>query len=174
MKKLNTLYLLGLLFLFTACDKEETNLEVNNDNLAGEWELTGFTYGGRSTNEVGGETYRSNFAGNGRDLAYTVRFNADGTYTSSGSYTIDATYAFGGQEFSQSLTIDDALDSGTYTLNGDELSITRDEDGETSVATILQLTNDLLIFELQQTKVSTSQNATSTVIIDGDFQMRRE
>lgn len=174
MKKLNTLYLLSLLFLITACDKEETNLEVTNDNLAGEWELTAFTYGGRSTNEVGGETYRSNFAGNGRDLAYSVRFNTDGTYTSSGSYTIDAMYAFGGQEFSQVLIIDDALGTGTYTLNGDELSVTRDEDGETSVATILQLTNDVLIFELQQTKTNTSQSATSTAIIDGDFQMRRK
>lgn len=175
MKKLNSLYLLSLLLLlFTACEEEDNNLEVNNDNLAGEWEMTGFTYGGRSTQEAGGETYRSNFAGNARDITFTVTFNADGTYTSSGSYTIDVTYAFGGQEFDQSLTIDDVLDSGTYTLNGDELSITRDQDGETSVASNVELSNDALMFELQQTQTSTGQGTSSTVIIDGDFLFRRK
>lgn len=175
MKKLNTLYLLSLLLLIsTACEKEEGNLEVNSDNIAGEWEMSGFTYGGRSTQEAGGETYRSNFAGNGRDIAYQVTFNSDGTYTSSGSYTIDITYAFGGQEFSQAVTINDALGTGTYTLNGDEITITRDEDGESSVATIVELTSESLFFELQQTRTNSGQGTTSTAIIDGDFRFRRK
>lgn len=159
--------------VFTGCEKTDTQLEINQDNLAGEWEMSGFTFGGRSTNEAGGETYRSNFAGSGRDITFKLRFNTDGTYTSSGSYTIDAVYAFGGQEFPQELTFDDALGSGTYDLNGDELTLARNDKGEIETASVVQLTSKVLIFELQQTRMDSGQGTTSTVVIDGDFQLLR-
>jgi hypothetical protein len=170
----NWLYVFGILLLFTACEQTDNNLEVTSDTLAGEWQMSGFTYGGRSTNEADGAIYQSNFAGTGRDVNFTIWFNADGTYTSTGSYTIDVTYAFGGQEFTQPLTMGDQLESGTYLWEDNQLSMTRSSDGLTQVATNLELSTELLVFELQHIQTNTGQGTSSTLIIDGDFQLRRQ
>lgn len=165
--------ILSLFLLLTACEKDN-KLEVNNDNIAGEWNMTGFSYSGMSTTVAGGETSASSVAGTGRDINFMISFKANGTYTSSGNYTVDLSYEFGGQTFTQPYIVSDFLKSGTYELMDQEMTITRDEDGEISIATIRELSSEVLIFELQQTETSTGQGTSSTIVINGEFQLRRQ
>ncbi|GAB5551222.1 MAG: hypothetical protein Sapg2KO_08130 [Saprospiraceae bacterium] len=164
MQRVKFIYLLSLLFLFVACEND--NGEDNQSaNLEGAWELKTLDYNGSTTS---GST-TTNFDGTARNVDFEIDFNADGSYTSRGGYTVTLVYDFGGIRSSQMTEINDFFGSGTYTLNGDRLSITRNSDGETNTATISTVSQNELAFELEQQEIIMGQSSTSSFTLNGDF-----
>ena len=136
-------------FLFTAalitvvaCGSDDdgggsTTIELNTTNFAGTYEITLLqgtevittTGSDGSTIFLESETFS---AGTFDDAMYT--FNADGTYTASGAYVATYVTTIGTQAPVTDTEIEDLDDeSGTYTLNATDRTISFDMDSDEDV-----------------------------------------
>lgn len=135
--------LVGL--LFTSCNNDET--EVNK--LIGTWNLIGLDYNGTAIAETADIEIESELSAVGKNFDSEIAFNADGTYTSSGMYTVDLTQTTQGIEATQTVNVPSFVGSGEYTLddemNPTEITFTQST-GETVTGNITLLNENELKF----------------------------
>ncbi len=162
--KLLKILSLTLLIAFTSCKKDDDNPPPGNTSgdIVATWIATDYSYEGSTTTEAMGITVTSDFVGTASDLDLDITFNADNTFESSGSYTLNLVTTFEGQTIEQDLPIT-VSSSGTYELEGDMLTI--DGNGLTSEATILELTETTLRYTATAETTQTVGGATATTTI---------
>jgi len=112
-------------FVITSCESDDDNnaFVLNNANIAGTYNLTAFSGTARETDTSGGrtDTVLQTIVGGNFNNA-TVTFNANGTVSSTGSYTSVLTTVEDG--FTDTETTIDSTDiSGSYTITGNSIRI---------------------------------------------------
>ena len=136
---------------FSSCSDDDStpaigptpNQLISSKSLVGTWEMSGLTYRGRSTTTVGGNSTTAQFEGVGKDFTYVVQYNDNPkTYTTSGGYTVTLTSTINGSSFVQDAPVSNVISSGTWSLNGNELTSTDDNTMQSSTATILTSPNN--------------------------------
>ena len=179
MYKLRSLYsskamiLLALIATaFISCSKDDDD-DVSMTEMEGTWKMESMEYEGMSTYEVNGNTFMSDFSGDARDISAEVDLNADGTYVSRGSYTIDVTVEILGQMTTLSSTVSNFLGAGTYEIKGDKMIVTNSQ-GETSEARIVSLSGDKLVMAYSDSDTTMDQGATTTTEVEGTYTFRRQ
>lgn len=93
---------------------------------SGTWEVTDLEYSGTSTTSSGGQTFTTQYDAVAIDFGNTtVTFNSDGTFDSAGNgITVDATITFMGQTTSQQMSAPGFVNEGTWSINGDIMTLT--------------------------------------------------
>lgn len=139
MRKLSLhLFNLTLVALFSCVDKGEE--EINSNIIVGEWNLTAVDYEGTTTSQFGD----IEFTGTGTDLNMTVTFSTDpNEVLSEGDFTLEMEMTFAGQTETVSQPNQGFVGSGTWSVDGNVLSITTQ--GITQEAEIVELTTESLI-----------------------------
>ena len=157
------------LFLFTAfisltisCSKDDDNPTINNNgNIAGVWKGTAVDYTGNTTTSGQGQNITATYVGEAYDIDYTLTFTENPQKViSDGSYSIELTTTVNGQTTTQNVEGLTFLESGDWTMNGNTLSIT--VDNETNDAAILELTDNTLVLKAVESQTMSQGGFTVT------------
>tara|TARA_R110002049_G_scaffold309014_2_gene515820 strand:+ start:665 stop:1225 length:561 start_codon:yes stop_codon:yes gene_type:complete len=142
----------SIILIFSACEKEDktspssnqsTTPIVSSSTLVGDWEMTSLDYAGASSVSAGGSTITTQFTGVGKNFTYTIEFTDNPKrYSATGGYTVTLTSLFNGSSNVQDVPIPDASSSGTWSLNGNTLTITDDVSGDPTTTEILSSSNN--------------------------------
>ncbi len=162
---MKTVRLLSLFFIliFTACSSDDA-LVVATENLSGSWNLQRFdTEITTSFNVLGlPVTSRSDAIAEDIDVQITFSENPN-TVVSDGSYTLVITTTVLGESQTEEISTTDEILSGTWTLNGNEVTITSTEpDIEQDFQQITYR-----IIELTETRLRMRANFETTQTIEG-------
>ncbi len=172
MKFLNSFILLALLGVLFSCGDDDEM--VTEDSFVGQWNLISLDYSGTSTTiDPDGESISIDFDGEAREIMTTVDFNADGTYTSQGSYIIDLTTDFYGYMQTQSVPFEGFVGNGTWELNGNTLTTTDTQSQNSSTIPVNNLTNSSWDTNLTVTQNSMQQGFTIIQEINGNYFFER-
>ncbi|MBG43755.1 MAG: hypothetical protein CL530_07280 [Aequorivita sp.] len=161
------------LILFTAfisltisCSKDDDNpAPENNGNIIGVWKGTTVNYTGSTTTTAQGQSITADYVGEAYDVDYTLTFTENPKkVVSDGSYSIELTTTVNGQSTTQNVENLELLSSGDWSINGNTLSIT--VDNETDDATIVELTNNNLVLNVVETETNTGSGFTVTSTTD--------
>lgn len=157
------------LFLFTAfltltisCSKDDDGPSTtNNGNIVGVWKGTAVDYTGTTTTSGQGQNVTADYVGEAYDIDYTLTFTENPKKViSDGSYSIELTTTVNGQSTTQNLEDLTFLESGDWTMNGNTLSIT--VDNETDDATIMELTDSSLVLKAVESQTMSQGGFTVT------------
>ena len=138
MKKIKFLGLsiMSLLLFAFQCDSDDdvTLLGLNNANLAGTYNITALTGDSIDIENLGGTTATetATFVASDFNNA-TITFTEAGAVTSTGSYTLTATFIEDGMTDTE-VDVEDVDLNTTYTLSGNTI-VFADNDGETTTIT---------------------------------------
>lgn len=161
MKILKLILFTALISLTISCSSDDDNVNLNNDGIVGVWRGTGVNYEGTSTTTMQGQSFAADYVGVAYDINYTLAFSENpNKVVSEGNYSIELTTTYMGQTTTQNITGLDFLSDGDWTLNGDILSIT--VDNETQNATIIELTPNKLVLEANESTTVEQNGATTT------------
>lgn len=157
----NTAKLLSLFLLVTffACQSDD-NPSSNND-IVGKWNLTANYSDDLKIETVGlGETYTFNYTVEGHDFDAQIELRDDGTFTSGGRYSQTVTTTYAGEELSQSYNYYSLFGEGTYSFDGQTLSLTNGT--ETVNVEVVNVSASKLKLKWLYEDIQTSGGATST------------
>ncbi|MBL0744218.1 DUF5004 domain-containing protein [Chryseolinea lacunae] len=105
-----------------SCSKDNDPTPTVED-ITGSWAATAIDYTGTTT--VAGSPFKTDFTGKGKDMDLTVTLNKNpATFSSSGDYTIALTSVVLGQSTTQDYPFQGFLANGTWTLDGNTLTVT--------------------------------------------------
>lgn len=161
------------LILFTAfisltisCSKDDDNpAPENNGEIVGVWKGTTVNYTGSTTTTAQGQSITADYVGEAYDVDYILTFTENPKkVVSDGSYSIELTTTVNGQSTTQNVENLELLSSGDWSINGNTLSIT--VDNETDDATIVELTNNNLVLNVVETETNTGSGFTVTSTTD--------
>jgi len=172
MKITKAFFMMILALSFAACKKE--NVTTFSDGIIGTWELIEYTYTGTSIAASGGQSYTTNFEGEARDITASVEFKVDSTYLSGGSFIIDLMFDVGGQSFNQPYTITNFIGNGTYTIKGDVMTITNDQDNMENTITNTKLEGDELELDLTLNRVQAQGGVVNISELDSNSTLKRK
>ena len=164
--------IITLLILIAGCKKENDNDPTINASVVGEWTCTAIDYTGTTVTEMSGQSLTTDFVGEGYDVDFTLTFTeSPNNVTSDGSYSIKLTTTFYGQSTEQDIEGQSFSYTGTWSMSGSELSIT--QGGETSVATIQELTDSKLSIYIKDVQTLTNMGATATTTTEMNVSFTR-
>lgn len=150
----------------TSCSSDDGNGGSNTSgDIVGVWIGQDVDYTGSSTTEFQGQSIVADFVGEAYDVDYTLTFSEDpNEVVADGSYSIELTTTVAGQ--TQVDTVEDLefLNDGTWSRSGDELTVV--SNGETSVLTIVELTDTMLRLATSETEEVTEQGVSITTVVD--------
>ncbi|MDH7912421.1 lipocalin family protein [Winogradskyella sp. SYSU M77433] len=149
MKKLSLLFV-AYLFVLTSCSSDDSDSSSNiSGDILGTWVGVDVDYYGDTVTEAGGQTVTSDFVGEAYDVDYTLTFTENpNELVSEGSYSVELTTTTLGQTQVDNIENLEFLEDGTWTQEGNQLTITNN--GVSSQGTILELTDTSLVLELNQ------------------------
>ena len=131
MKKI-LLPLLSLVLVLFSCENEALEGEFSgldgedsssSSSIVGTWALVSFNNTISSTGEVNGTTVESNTIIESTDTNYNMTFTEANTFNAAGNYGYNVNSTVNGQNSIQDLSLDDVNGSGTYTVNGTEMTV---------------------------------------------------
>ena len=139
---------LAVVFALTSCTNNNSgsNITVTESDLAGIWNVTDTYQEGTTTTTIFGEEIVGTFVATGRDYDFTYDFGTNpNTLTANGSYiaTVSLTVAGQTETTEEPVTTVDGLSSGTWSVNGNILSVTAN--GETTEAVIEEFDGNRLV-----------------------------
>jgi len=155
------------LILFTAfisltisCSKDDDNSSPsNNGDIVGVWKGTTVDYSGTTTTSGQGQTITAEYVGEAYDVDYTLTFTENPKKViSDGSYSIVLTTTVNGQSTTQNIEGLEFLSSGDWSINGNTLSITVNND--TDEAAIVELTDNTMVLRGVETQTITQGGIT--------------
>lgn len=168
MKKLSLLF---IVFALTSCSSDDIDSSGNGNiygDILGTWIGVDVNYSGSTVTEIIGEpSLTADFVGEAYDVDYTLTFSENpNELVSEGSYSIELTTTTLGQSQTDNVEDLEFLNDGAWDRAGDQLTIV--SNGETSVGTILELTDTSLILEIDEVQDISQQgfviNTTLNVI----------
>lgn len=166
MKKLNYLFI-ALALVLTACsgDDDGGNPSDTSGDILGTWIGQDVDYTGTSSTSVQGQSINSTFVGEAYDVDYTLTFTENpNEVVSDGSYSIELTTTALGETFTENVENLEFLNSGAWSRSGNQLTIT--DNGEDTVATIVELTSTMLVLEVSETESVSEQGIDVSTNID--------
>ncbi|MCF6306377.1 MAG: lipocalin family protein [Flavobacteriaceae bacterium] len=178
MKILKLLFLSLFVSFAISCSSSDDD---NGDNGSGEtdaelvdmWIGSAVNYSGTSVTETQGITLTADFVGVGYDIDFTFDFTENpNILTAEGSYSIELTTTIQGQSTTQNIEDLGFENSGTWSRDGNQISLTYD--GTTDVATITELTETTLILNIARVDVTDQGGVISTVTTDSYFTFTRQ
>ncbi|MDN3491558.1 hypothetical protein [Winogradskyella bathintestinalis] len=134
MKKIVSLFCLFTMLTAFTCENEplddgidsETDTGVNNVDIIGTWDLTDFDVTLTSSTEFNGQNLTSEIAIQSTEENYVLNLTPN-NFTTNGSYAYDTNIIVNGETFSsEPYMLENVNGSGTYSINGNEMTI----DGE--------------------------------------------
>lgn len=180
--------ILTILFLGVAlvsCESDDDNNNDNEASLVGLWNLTSYTYSGDIVTENMGVTITTEYMGEAINIDSTLDIGENpNTINTAGSYDIVLTTIFLGEEIEQTVPIADATAQGTWTRNGNILTIEGElvagaqlpagvpSDINTQDYTIAELTATTLrltlstSFEINQAGVNNSYTLNTDIVLN--------
>ncbi|MFN0013054.1 MAG: lipocalin family protein [Saprospiraceae bacterium] len=148
MKTVAKILSLSIIVLLTSCKKDEIP-NFNQADAVGTWDLAAVSCNdGMSTTTVPGiPPVSATFTVSGKNYNSTVTFNADGTYSSQGSYTAVITTVTQGQTDTQEEDTGFFEGMGTWSLSGNTMTVT--EGTKTSTTTVEELTSTKMVMAVK-------------------------
>lgn len=147
--------------LIGGCNKNDDDQPVSGSDITGVWTCTALDYTGTTETVIMGQSISADFVGEGYDINFTLTFTENpNEATSDGYYNVKLTTTTFGQSTTQYLEMQNFTYTGIWSKNGNEISIT--QDGETSVATITELTDSNLKVTITDIQTITNNGATAT------------
>ncbi|MFK5983720.1 MAG: lipocalin family protein [Flavobacteriaceae bacterium] len=178
MKSFKFLFLsLFLSFAISCSSSDDDNGDTGSGEVDAElvdmWIGSTVNYSGTSVTEIQGVSLTADFVGEGYDIDFTFNFTENpNILTAEGSYSIELTTTIQGQSTVQNIEDLGFENSGTWSRDGDELSLTYD--GTTDVASITELTATTLILNIFKVEVTEVNGATTTITTDSYFTFTRQ
>ena len=167
MKIAKLLLIAVLVTTFVSCNNDDDNNpppQNNADLILGNWTGTGVDYSGTTVTEFLGQTITADFVGESFDHNYTLEVTENpNELTSGGTYSIELTTTIEGQSVTETVTGLTFLETGTWSIDGDQITVTAN--GETNTATIEELTETTLRISATQTEDLSQQGATITTTV---------
>ncbi len=161
MLKIGKLTMLLVLLVSFGCDKESTT-QSYEEKIVAKWDLVRvWSDNYKTTTTFEGDTIISTSTLEGKDLSYQYDFKNDNTLIVGGSYTAVLTTTSQGSTTEQEIPGINYSGNGTWSIDGDKLTI--QEDGkEPETADIISLTDSELKLAIDFTNTQTILGATST------------
>lgn len=166
MKKFNVVCI-ALALVLTACSSDDDNVSPGDTsgNLLGTWIGQDVDYTGNSVTSVQGQDITATFVGEAYDVDYSITFTENpNEVVADGSYSIELTTTVLGQSQTENVENIEFFSDGAWSRSGDELTIVSSED--TTVATIIELTDTTLILAVSETEDSVTEGFDISTNID--------
>lgn len=151
MKYLNYLCFVPLL-VFASCsnDDGDNSSDVSGD-LLGVWIGQEVDYTGTAVTEYLGQDIVATFVGEGYDVDYALTFSENpNEVITDGTYSLELTTTVLGQTQSENLENVELFGDGAWERSGNVVTI--ESQGQTAIATILELTANTLILSIETTQ----------------------
>lgn len=163
MKKICGL-LLGVFFVFASCSSDDDNNQVDlSVDITGQWELTGMEGEGESTVTYEGQTVTVNLSGFGKDFDAQIQFTDDpNEVIPTGTFTLVLTATFFGISETEEypINISNELQTGTWSIVGNQLIITDPVTAESQSAQFLVLQQNKMVLLVEMTTIIDEVEAT--------------
>ena len=165
LEKVFLLFVLGL--LISSCSKDDTPQNTSAEVL-GVWNCSSVDYTGTSVTEYLGQNITADFIGEGYNVDFTFTLSENPNVASSdGSYSIKLSTTILGQTTVQNIEDIAFTYVGTWSLDDNKITIT--QEGESSVATIVELTDNSLKLNIQEERTISNNGANVTTTTDTDI-----
>jgi len=170
--KIAKLLLLSLAVIFLSCSEDE-DPKPTTEGMAGAWKITALDYKGSTTTTAQGASIKADFTGTGKEMNLITTFNTNpNTVTSQGSYTIVLKTTYMGQTVTDEYDMEETVSDGTWSLNGNTLTVTNDFDSQT--ATILEQTSTTLKLKAEVNESETDQGITVSTKIEAIYTFSKQ
>ncbi len=137
---------LALLVFFVSCNKDDD--ASGGDDLIRTWKVTEVNCtDGKTVVQDGTDITTTTFTFTGKDITSEVIFKDDKTFSSTGSYTQVLKTTFQGTTFTNEITFSAFATSGTWTKDGNNLTLKNASD-PAQTAEITELTSSKLRFKV--------------------------
>lgn len=144
-----SLLTLLVFFLFSCTNETEETITIGDD-ISGNWELTGLEYQCRTVvRETNGRTYTALSEGFGENLSTQLLLSEDGSYITTGCFTIKIIVWSGTENIEETIAINDFLAEGSYTFNEDQLLLRTAQNNVLYRIEIITLTDTTLAFTVE-------------------------
>jgi len=144
MKKLILLFVCSVTFTFISCSDDDPETHTEPNLLLGTWQGQDLEVTGTLSTEIAGIPLSTDFIGDVYEMTSTLTFSENpNNVTSQGTYSAEVRTTIQGQLFVENVEDLSFLDSGTWTISGNELRILTST--ETLIATVEELTQDSLV-----------------------------
>lgn len=123
-------------FILTSCNSNDDSVDVSVTEalLVGEWNVVGFESDVKTKTSFNGETINSTITTTGKDFNFVYTFTQNpNLITSKGSYTSVTTISSQGETetlTNENISSVDGLDSGSWTLNGNIITLNINDNTE--------------------------------------------
>ncbi|WP_299761816.1 lipocalin family protein [uncultured Dokdonia sp.] len=161
---------LFLIISLVGCSSDDEGGNETSASLVGTWAVTSLDYEGTTSFDFLGETVNTSFDGVGQNLDLNFTFTENpNEYTSEGSYDIVLDFTVNGMSETETTSIDNLQQEGTWERNGNILSIDGeiiDLDIDIPVGDTMGM-SDLTILELTDTTLRLGQEVNEEVTQEG-------
>lgn len=158
---------------FTACSEEEDTVNPQT-GLVGSWNVTEISYEGSSTTIMQGMSTTADFTGTGTDLNLKTQFtDTPQAYSSSGTYNIKMVTKYSGQSVESEWASPPFLMNGSWTVEGNKLTIV-DANGNTQEANIISLNENTLRLGWDFAETSTVQMGSVSMEVKSIYVFSKE
>ena len=170
--KITKLLLSCLTVILLSCSEDE-DPKPTTDGMIGSWKITTLDYNGSTTTTAQGASIKADFTGAGKNMNLVTTFKASpNTVASEGSYTVVLKTTYMGQTMTEEYDMEDVIGEGTWTLNGNTLTVTSGSDSQT--ATILEQTSTTLKFKSEVNESETDQGITVTTKLEAIYTFTKQ
>lgn len=170
---------------FVSCNTDDGESDTSAD-LVGTWAVTSLEYDGTTSFDFLGETINTSFDGVGQNLDLTFTFSENpNEYSAEGYYDIILDFTVNGMSETETTSVDNLQQEGTWERNGNILFIdgeiidldvyipARDTTGMSDL-TILELTDTTLRLGQKVSEQVTEEGITVSVSISSEFVFTRQ
>ncbi|MEL7005708.1 MAG: lipocalin family protein [Bacteroidota bacterium] len=176
MKFSKLFFILLAVTIFSACSDDEDAPNISEDLLVGDWELTDLDYSGTSVLTVPGlgEGITSTFEGTGLNLNLDLTFTTDpNEFITQGDYGVRLVTTIEGQEVVNELENADFINNGTWTRDGNILTVTSTLGGPQE-ATIISVDQNSFTLGYDFEETVTELGVTNTTVVNGVYIFSRK
>lgn len=153
--KITRILLLSLTVILLSCSDDDAP-QPTSQGMVGTWAIAAVDYTGTSTTTAQGTTIKADYTGTGKDMNVTTTFSENpNRVISEGSYIIVLKTTMLGQTTTDEYPFDEVVSDGTWTLDGNTLTINGPNGPEK--ATILDQSNTALKMRMDVKQSQTSQ-----------------
>jgi hypothetical protein len=171
--KITKLLLLSLAVIFLSCSEDE-DPKPTTEGMLGNWKVTALDYKGSTTTTAQGASIKADFTGTGKNMDLITTFGSNpNTVTSEGTYTIVLKTTYMGQTTTDEYEMDETVTDGTWTLNGNTLTVTNDDFGP-QTATVLEQTATTLKLKAEVNESESDQGITVSTKIEAIYTFTKQ
>ena len=145
MKTKLLLFVAVIACLYSCTNNDQGPISVSESEIVGTWNVIDYNFEGAGSYTVSGNTLSFTVRSTGKDYDFTFDFSSNPNILSAtGTYTSVSEVTFLGQTTSDEFPVSsvDGFDSGTWSVNGNQFTLTAN--GMTSTSTITEFTGNLM------------------------------